>query len=31
MTADQGQAITHELERARRSYAATPPFTAAVV
>jgi hypothetical protein len=31
MTPDQRQAITHELERARRSYAAAPPFTAIVV
>jgi hypothetical protein len=31
MTPEQRQAITHELERARRSFAAAPPFTTVTV
>jgi hypothetical protein len=31
MTPEQRQAITHEISRARRSYAAAPPFTTVTV
>jgi hypothetical protein len=31
VTPEQRQAISHELNRARRSYAAAPPFTPVVV
>jgi hypothetical protein len=31
MTPEQRQAISHELNRARRSYAAAPPFTVVTV
>jgi hypothetical protein len=31
MTPEQQQAVTHELERARRGFAAAPPFTTVTV